>query len=169
MQVPVPVCQRSAGVEGLRRRAEREMIVEAHTHDIYRIIQTCPGIGEIRAPQPIPVVVTPFRFVNKRVFWSYCGSGIVTRSSSDWVRGRDGQWIKAPVQRRCALIVPSLCALYPLVYTSRDSGIRCDRDCDTAPPQVRTIGRCRMAGPWFSIKRCGKTRASMGTTSMGTI
>jgi hypothetical protein len=87
------------GVEGLRQRAEREMIIEARKHDVYRIIQSCPGIGEIRAAQILPVVVTPYRFANKRVFWSYCGLGIVMRSSSDWVRGRDGQWIKAPVQQ----------------------------------------------------------------------
>jgi transposase len=87
------------GLEGLRQRAEREMIVEARRHDAYRIIQTCPGIGEIRAAEILPIVVTPFRFANKRVFWSYCGLGIVMRSSSDWVRGRDGQWLKAPVQQ----------------------------------------------------------------------
>jgi transposase len=87
------------GVEGLRQRAEREVIVEARKHDVYRIIQTCPGIGEIRAAQILPVVVTPYRFANKRVFWSYCGLGIVMRSSSDWVRGRDGQWMRAPVQQ----------------------------------------------------------------------
>jgi transposase len=87
------------GLEGLRQRAEREMIVEARKHDVYRIIQTCPGIGEIRAAQILPVVVTPYRFANKRVFWSYCGLGIVMRSSSDWVRGRDGQWMRAPVQQ----------------------------------------------------------------------
>ena len=86
-------------VEGLRQRAEREMIAEARKHDVYRIIRTCPGIGEIRAAQILPVVVTPFRFANKRVFWSYCGLGIVMRSSSDWVRGRDGQWVRAPIQQ----------------------------------------------------------------------
>ena len=32
-------------------------------------------------------------------FWSYCGLGIVMRSSSDWVRTRGGEWIKAPVQQ----------------------------------------------------------------------
>ena len=29
----------------------------------------------------------------------YCGLAVVSRSSSDWVRTRDGQWIKAPVQQ----------------------------------------------------------------------
>ena len=31
------------------------------------------------------------------VFWSYCGLGIVTRSSSDRVQATDGGWIKALV------------------------------------------------------------------------
>ena len=30
-----------------------------------------------------------------RGFWSYCGFGIVTRSSSDWVRSPSGQWTRA--------------------------------------------------------------------------
>ena len=44
------------------------------------------------------IVVTPYRFANKRGFWSYCGLAIVMWSSSDWVRTRTGDWIKAPVQ-----------------------------------------------------------------------
>jgi transposase len=44
-------------------------------------------------------VVTPHRFQSKRAFWSYCGLGIVMRSSSDWVRTRTGQWVKADVQQ----------------------------------------------------------------------
>jgi len=44
-------------------------------------------------------VVTPYRFQSKRGFWSYRGLGIVTRSSSDWVRTRTGEWVKAEVQR----------------------------------------------------------------------
>ncbi len=87
------------GVEELRQGAEREMIFDARKHDVYRIIRTSPGIGEIRAAQILPVVVTPYRFANKRVFWPYCGLGIVMRSSSDWVRGQDGGWMRAPVQQ----------------------------------------------------------------------
>jgi hypothetical protein len=45
----------------------------------------------------VPIVVTPHRFRTKRQFWSYCGLGIVTRSSSDWVQTADGGWIKARV------------------------------------------------------------------------
>jgi hypothetical protein len=46
---------------------------------------TCPGLGEIRTAQLLSTVVTPYRFSNKRSFWSYCGLAIVMRSSSDWV------------------------------------------------------------------------------------
>jgi hypothetical protein len=40
-------------------------------------------------------VVTPYRFASKRSFWAYIGLAVVTRSSSDWVRGKDGQWLRA--------------------------------------------------------------------------
>lgn len=42
-------------------------------------------------------MVTPYRFANKRDFWSYGGLGLVTRSSSDWVRSPSGTWTKAQV------------------------------------------------------------------------
>jgi transposase len=83
----------------LRERAEQEMITEARKHREYRIVASCPGLGPIRTAQLLPIVVTPYRFANKRGFWSYCGLGIVMRSSSDWVRTRSGEWTKAPVQQ----------------------------------------------------------------------
>ncbi len=60
-------------------------------------MQTAPGLGPIRTAQLVPIVVTPHRFRTRRQFWSYCGLGIVTRSSSDWVKPADGQWIRARV------------------------------------------------------------------------
>jgi len=91
-------CQYDALVD-LRKRAEKQMLAEARKHAIYRVIKTCPGLGKIRTAQLLPIVVTPYRFANKRQFWSYCGLGIVMRSSSDWVRAEDGQWIKAAIQK----------------------------------------------------------------------
>ena len=44
-------------------------------------------------------MVSPHRFRTKRQFWSYCGLGIVMRSSSDWVRDKNGQWQRAQVQQ----------------------------------------------------------------------
>ena len=86
-------------LSALRERAQRELIVAARRHRAFRIVSSCPGLGPIRTAEMLPIVVTPYRFANKRDFWGYCGLGIVTRSSSDWVRTRNGQWIKAPVQQ----------------------------------------------------------------------
>ena len=57
------------------------------------------GLGPIRVAQLMPIVVSPARFRTKRQFWSYCGLGIVMRSSSDWVRTKEGGWSRAEVQK----------------------------------------------------------------------
>jgi transposase len=86
-------------VEEIRRQAEKELVKEAHRHPISRVLETCPGLGAIRVAQLMPIVVSPARFRTKRQFWSYCGLGIVMRSSSDWVRTKDGGWARADVQK----------------------------------------------------------------------
>jgi Transposase IS116/IS110/IS902 family. len=53
-------------------------------------------VGPIRAAQVVATVVTPERFRTKRQFWSYCGLGIMMRTSADWVR-EGGRWVRAPV------------------------------------------------------------------------
>lgn len=83
----------------LRKQAKKAMLAEARHHRPYHLVRTCPGLGPVRAAELLPVVVTPYRFANKRAFWSYCGLGMVMRSSSDWVRTRTGQWVKAQVQQ----------------------------------------------------------------------
>jgi transposase len=80
-----------------KEQAEADLLREAKKHRIVRILETAPGFGPIRAARLVPIVVTPHRFRTRRQFWSYCGLGIVTRSSSDWVRVADGGWIKARV------------------------------------------------------------------------
>jgi transposase len=77
--------------------AEADLLREAKRHPIVRILETAPGFGPIRAARVVPIVVTPHRFRTKRQFWSYCGLGIVTRSSSDWLQTADGGWVKARV------------------------------------------------------------------------
>jgi len=57
-----------------------------------RRLQTVPGLGSIRAAQVVAIVVSPERFRTKRQFWSYCGLGIVHRSTNDWERGPQGRW-----------------------------------------------------------------------------
>ncbi len=80
-----------------KKQAEADLVREAKKHPIVRILETTPGFGPIRAARLVPIVVTPHRFRTKRQFWSYCGLGIVTRSSSDWVQTANGDWIKARV------------------------------------------------------------------------
>jgi transposase len=85
-------------VEQNRVQAEKDLVKEAHKHPISRVLETCPGLGPIRVAQMIPIVVSPGRFRTKRQFWSYCGLGIVMRSSSDWVQKKAGGWVRAEVQ-----------------------------------------------------------------------
>ncbi len=80
-----------------KAQAESDLLREAKKHPIVRILETAPGFGGIRAARLVPIVVTPQCFRTKRQFWSYCGLGIVMRSSSDWVQTTDGAWIKARV------------------------------------------------------------------------
>lgn len=85
-------------VEELQGEAERAMVAEARRFRVARILETAPGFGPKRVAQLMAVVVTPYRFRTKRQFWSYCGFGVVTRTSSDWVRQERG-WVRAPVVR----------------------------------------------------------------------
>jgi transposase len=78
----------------LQQEAEIWLKKEAKAHPIMRTLSTAPGMGVIRTAQVVAIGVTPHRFRTKRQFWSYCGLGIVTRSSSDWVRDK-GQWVRA--------------------------------------------------------------------------
>lgn len=70
---------------------------EAHRLPVVRRIMTAPGIAEIRAAQIAATVVSPYRFRTSRQFGSYCGLGIVMRSSSDWKQQRDGSWARQQV------------------------------------------------------------------------
>jgi hypothetical protein len=81
---------------GLKAEAEAAMLGESHRHRISRTLESAPGLGPIRVAQMLPIVVTPHRFRTKRQFWSYCGFGVVTRSSADWVQ-ENGRWEKARV------------------------------------------------------------------------
>ncbi len=86
-------------IEELKAAAQKGMLVEARKHSITRILETVPGIGPVRAAQLIAVVISPHRFRTSRQFWSYCGLGIVTRSSADWVQSPGGGWMKSEVKK----------------------------------------------------------------------
>ena len=82
----------------LQARAEKRLNEEANRQAAVKLLATAPAIGLIRAATVVAVVVTPDRFRTKRQFWSYCGLGIVTRSSADWVR-ENGKWVRAEVNK----------------------------------------------------------------------
>jgi transposase len=82
-----------------RDRAYKALVTESHNHDETKRLETCPGVGEIRAAQIVSTVVTPDRFRSRAQFWAYCGLGIVMRSSSDWVQTPNGAWKRAPIQQ----------------------------------------------------------------------
>jgi transposase len=81
-------------LEELKGEAEEAMVRESRRYPTSRLLATLPGLGPIRVAQLLPIVITPHRFRTKRQFWSYCGFGIVTRSSSGWVQV-DGRWVRA--------------------------------------------------------------------------
>jgi len=85
------------GLVPLRDEAEEWLRKEAKSHPIIRKLRTGPGMGPIRTAQLVAIVGTPHRFRTRRQFWSYCGLAVVTRSSSDWVRSRDGEWVRGQV------------------------------------------------------------------------
>jgi transposase len=83
----------------LREEAEGRLLKEAKSHAITRTLATAPGLGPLRTAQLVAIVATPHRFRTSRQFWSYCGLSVITHSSSDWVRGKHGQWVRAEVQQ----------------------------------------------------------------------
>ena len=87
----------------VRDRAQKDLVTESHRHPIAEILETCPGIGDIRAAQILATVMTPERFRTRQQFWAYCGLGIVMRSSSDWAQTSDGKWVRAKAQRTFGL------------------------------------------------------------------
>ena len=79
----------------VKRSAEKDLLAESHRHPISKVLETCPGLGAIRVARLVATVVSPQRFRKRQQFWSYCGLGIVMRSSSDWAQSPDGRWQRA--------------------------------------------------------------------------
>lgn len=74
------------GLAHSRELAHEWLLEESKKVPIVQLLQTAPGIGEIRAAQIVALVISPHRFRTRRQFWSYCGLAIVTHSSADWTR-----------------------------------------------------------------------------------
>lgn len=84
----------------LKSEAEEALLRESRRHKIFKILQTAPGLGPIRTALLMATVITPHRFRSKRQFWSYCGFGLVTRTSSDWIQTPQGWQRSRTVQTR---------------------------------------------------------------------
>jgi transposase len=68
----------------LRRAAKSEMLKEARRQPAYQLLMSIPLFGPVRVAQLIAVVETPFRFRNKRQFWTYVGLAVVRRTSAEY-------------------------------------------------------------------------------------
>lgn len=91
-------CRELDGLNAAHDEARRWLLEEAEKQPIVALLQTAPGIGSIRASLIVATLLSPERFRTSRQLWSYCGLGIVTRSSSDWSRDGDG-WRRTHVQQ----------------------------------------------------------------------
>jgi transposase len=80
-------------VQVLRREARQAVMVECHKNPTAKLLRTMPFFGPLRAAVLIARVQTPHRFRTKRQFWTYCGLGLETRSSADYVE-KDGQILR---------------------------------------------------------------------------
>ena len=81
-------------VQGFRKQAAQWVHEEAAKVPAVKLLSTAPGIGPVRSAQIVATVVSPHRFRTSRQFWSYCGLGIVTHSSSDWVKQGRSDWVR---------------------------------------------------------------------------
>jgi transposase len=93
------LCDEYDGVRSVLERIDKELVKEARAQRAGRLLQTVPGLGWQRIAQLLPIVVTPHRFRTRQAFWSYCGLGVVTRSSADWVQAPEGGWSRANVMQ----------------------------------------------------------------------
>jgi hypothetical protein len=92
----VCLCREVDELQVLRDEATAWLAKEAKTHPIIRKLCTAPGMGPIRAAMVVAITATPHRFRTARQYWSYCGLGIVTHSTSDWTM-QNGKWVRAQV------------------------------------------------------------------------
>jgi transposase len=80
-------------VQGLRRQARRAVLAECQKYQAAKCLRSMPFFGPLRAAVVIARVQTPHRFRTKRQFWTYCGLGLETRTSADYVV-KDGELMR---------------------------------------------------------------------------
>jgi transposase len=68
----------------LRLEARKSLVRESRKHKDFKILRTIPGLGAIRVSLILAFVMTPYRFRNKRQFWTYTGFSVVRRGSAEY-------------------------------------------------------------------------------------
>jgi transposase len=93
-----------AALKPLKQAAKQAMLKEARRQPAYRLWLSLPLLGPIRVAQIMAIVETPFRFRNKRQFWTYVGLAVITRMTSEYEVGANGR----PQRRRRPLATRGL-------------------------------------------------------------
>jgi len=86
------------GLTALHEKAHEWLIEESKKHSIIKKLGTAPGMGPIGCAKLVAIGVTPHRFRRIRQFWNYCGLGVVTRTSADWIKKGD-RWVRSKVNQ----------------------------------------------------------------------
>lgn len=73
-----------SALKEIRRDSKKMLIKGSERHPATRLLSSIPGIGPVRAAVIVGTASTPHRFRTRRQFWTYCGFGVVKRSSSDY-------------------------------------------------------------------------------------
>lgn len=67
----------------LIRDAKRALRTHARAHPAYAVLNTIPGLGDVRVGAIIGAIKTPHRFRRNRQLWAYAGLAIVTKASAE--------------------------------------------------------------------------------------
>lgn len=88
-------------LSSLRREAKGAMLAEARRHPAFRLLQTFPSVGPVRAAEILAILGSPHRFRTRRNLWPYAGLAVVRQSSADYevVDGRIRRRKREPLTR----------------------------------------------------------------------
>ena len=88
-------------LQELSLEAQGDLVRESRKHKSYKILKGVPGLGPIRVALVLAFVMTPYRFRNKRQFWTYAGFSVVRRGSAEYEmnQGELSRTKKKPLSR----------------------------------------------------------------------
>ena len=74
-----------------REDAKSELIKACRKNEMFKPLQSMPGVGDVFAATIIGEVGTPHRFRTRKQFWSYVGFAITTYETGEYRAGTGGQ------------------------------------------------------------------------------